>query len=61
MVGRAAGGRSGFRLYPNAKKYWLVVKSEKLKEANNVFAGAGINITTEGANTLARHSDRGRI
>ena len=52
MVGRAAGGRSGFRLYPNAKKCWLVVKSEKLKEAKIVFAGTGINITTEGGKHL---------
>ena len=42
----AAGPALGY--YPNAKKCWLVVKSEKLKEANDVFAGTGINTTTEG-------------
>ena len=36
-VGQALG------YYPNAKKCWLVVKSEKLKKANDVFAGTGIN------------------
>ena len=46
----AAGPALGY--YPNAKKCWLVVKSEKLKEANDVFAGTGINITTEGRKHL---------
>ena len=46
----AAGPALGY--YPNAKKRWLVVKSEKLKEANDVFAGTGINITTEGRKHL---------
>ena len=46
----AAGPALGY--YPNAKKCWLVVKSEKLKEANDVFAGTGINITTEGCKHL---------
>ena len=36
--------------HPNAKKRWLVVKSEK--KANDVFAGTGINITTEGRKHL---------
>ena len=45
-----AGSTLGY--YPNAKKCWLVVKSEKLKEANDVFAGTGINITTEGRKHL---------
>ena len=45
-----AGPALGY--YPNAKKCWLVVKSEKLKEANDVFAGTGINITTEGRKHL---------
>ena len=46
----AAGPALG--CHPNAKKCWLVVKSEKLKEANDVFAGTGINITTEGRKHL---------
>ena len=46
----AAGPALGY--YPNAKKCWLVVKPEKLKEANDVFAGTGINITTEGRKHL---------
>jgi len=33
----AAGPALGY--YPNAKKCWLVVEPEKLKEANGVFAG----------------------
>ena len=37
--------------YPNAKKCWLVVKPEKLKEANDMFAGTGINLTMEGRRT----------
>ena len=41
----AAGAALGY--YPNEKKCWLLVKPEKLKEANDVFAGTGINITTE--------------
>ena len=45
----AAGPVLGY--YPNAKKCWLVVKPEKLKK-NNVFAGTGINITTEGRKHL---------
>ena len=46
----AAGPALGY--YPNAKKCWLVVKSEKLKEANDVFAGTGKNITNEGRKHL---------
>ena len=36
MVGRAARVGAALGYYPNAKKCWLVVKSEKLKEANSV-------------------------
>ena len=46
----AAGPTLGY--HPNEKKRWLVVKSEKLKKANDVFAGTGINITTEGRKHL---------
>lgn len=46
----AAGLAFGY--YPNAKKCWLVVKPEKLNKANDVFAGTGINITTEGRKHL---------
>ena len=34
--------------YPNSKKRWLVVKPEKEGRAKEMFAGTGINITTEG-------------
>ena len=46
----AAGPALGY--YTNAKKCWFVVKSEKVKEANDVSAGTGINITTEGRKHL---------
>ena len=46
----ASGPALGY--YPNAKKCWLVVKPEKLKQANDVFAGTGINITAEGRKHL---------
>ena len=46
----AAGPALGY--YPNAKKCWLVVKPEKLKDSNDVFAGTGINITMEGRKHL---------
>ena len=42
----AAGPALGF--YPNAKKCWLLEKPAKLKEADDLFVGTGINITTEG-------------
>ena len=45
-----AGPALGY--YPNAKKCWLVVKPEKVKEASDVFAGTGISITTEGRKHL---------
>ena len=47
---QAPGSALGY--YPNAKKCLLVVKSEKLKEANDAFAGTGINITLEGRKHL---------
>ena len=34
--------------YPNATKSWLVVKPEFLEEAERLFAGTGINISSEG-------------
>ena len=46
----AGGPALGY--YPNTKKCWLVVRPEKLKDANDVFAGKGINITTEGRKHL---------
>ena len=45
-----AGQALGY--YSNAKKCWLVVKPEKLDNAKDVFAGTGINITTEGRKHL---------
>ena len=38
--------------FPKASKSWLVVKQEKLEEAERMFAGTGINITTEGRKYL---------
>ena len=38
--------------YPNPKKCWLVVKPEKEGRAKEMFAGTGINITTEGRKHL---------
>ena len=38
--------------YPNSKKCWLVVKPEKEGRAKEMFAGTGINITTEGRKHL---------
>ncbi|XP_068696931.1 uncharacterized protein [Montipora foliosa] len=43
---RGAGPPLGY--YPNPKKCWLVVKPEKEGRAKEMFAGTGINITTEG-------------
>ena len=38
--------------HPKASKSWLVVKQEKLEEAERIFAGSGIKITTEGRKYL---------
>ena len=38
--------------YPKASKSWLVVKEEMLSEAETLFDGTGINITTEGRKYL---------
>ena len=47
---REAGPPLGY--YPNSKKCWLVVKPEKEGRAKEMFAGSGINITTEGRKHL---------
>ena len=47
---RQAGSPLGY--YPNPKKCWLVVKPEKEGRAKEMFAGTGINITTEGRKRL---------
>lgn len=47
---REAGPTLGY--YPNSKKCWLVVKPEKEGHAKEMFAGTGINITTEGRKHL---------
>ena len=47
---RQAGSPLGY--YPNPKKCWLVVKPEKEGRAKEMFAGTGINITTEGRKHL---------
>ena len=38
--------------YPKMSKSWLVVKEEMLSEAETLFDGTGINITTEGRKYL---------
>ena len=35
-------------IYPNATKTWLVTKRQSHDEANNLFAGTGVNITSYG-------------
>ena len=47
---REAGPPLGY--YPNSKKCWLVVKPKKEGRAKEMFAGTGINITTEGRKHL---------
>ena len=47
---RVAGPPLGY--YPNSKKCWLVVKPEKEGRTKEMFAGTGINITTEGRKHL---------
>jgi len=34
--------------FPNAKKSWLIVKEKYVNEAENLFKGLSVNITTEG-------------
>ena len=38
--------------YPKAEKSWLVVKEEKLEEAERIFLGTNVNITTDGRKYL---------
>ena len=38
--------------YPKASKSWLVVKADKLEEAEEIFAGTGIKVTVEGKKYL---------
>ena len=47
---RGAGPPLGY--YPNPKKCWLDVKPEKEGRAKEMFAGTGINITTEACKHL---------
>ena len=42
----------GLGYYPNATKTWLVVKPQHEKEAQMIFKGTGIKITTEGQRYL---------
>ena len=39
---------AGYGYHPNATKTHLVVKAEHAERARELFAGTGINITTEG-------------
>ena len=41
-----------FGYFPKASKSWLVVKEENLSEAEELFEGTGIHITTEGRKYL---------
>ena len=41
-----------FGYYPKASKSWLIVKENELNKAKEIFAGTGINITTEGRKYL---------
>ncbi len=43
---------TGFGYHPNAAKTHLIVKAEHAEKAVEVFAGTGINITTEGKRHL---------
>ena len=43
---------AGYGYHPNATKTHLVVKAEHAKRARELFAGTGINITTEGKRHL---------
>ena len=38
----------GYGYYPRADKSWLVVKDEHREEAERIFSGSGVRITTEG-------------
>ena len=44
------GPSSGY--FPNAAKTWLLVKEPELAEAHELFAGTGVQITTEGRRLL---------
>ena len=44
-----------FGYHPKASKSWLIVKENKLKEAEMIFEGTGVNITIEGKNTWGIH------
>ena len=37
-----------FGYFPNACKTWLLVKPDRLKEADMHFAGTGVRVTTDG-------------
>ena len=41
-----------YRYFPKPTKSYLIVKEKKLKEAQNLFANSGVNITSEGKNTV---------
>jgi len=38
--------------FPTAKKSWLIVKEKYVNEAENLFRGLSVNITTEGQKHL---------
>ena len=45
-----AGPNLGY--YPNAKKFWLITKPEKVDHARVIFEGTAINISTQGQKYL---------
>ena len=46
----AKGPRYGY--FPNGMKTWLVVKSDLYETAADIFAGTGVQITTQGRRHL---------
>ena len=47
-----AGPNLGY--YPNAKKCWLITKPEKVEDAQVIFEGTAINISTQGQKHLGQ-------
>ncbi len=44
--------RPSFGYFANPDKTWLIVKDDQLSTATELFAGTGVNITTEGKRHL---------
>ena len=52
--------RSKYGYFPNASKTLLLVKSEHYERALQIFAGSGVNVTTDATKYLEDTSDRER-